>query len=100
MKPTGMHAMDLMRIEKAFRHWGHDIGTHDTDPEAGPASICDLTKDFIGKAAVLKQKGTRPQAPHGPVRARTIRRCCSITMSRSIAMASGSGLVTVGELRS
>lgn len=57
VKPVGMHAMDSMRIEKAFRHWGHDIGTHDTILEAGLGFTCDLAKDFIGKAAVLKQKG-------------------------------------------
>jgi glycine cleavage system aminomethyltransferase T/glycine/D-amino acid oxidase-like deaminating enzyme len=54
--PTGMHAMDSMRIEKAFRHWGHDIGTHDTILEAGLGFTCDLSKDFIGKAAVEKQR--------------------------------------------
>jgi 4-methylaminobutanoate oxidase (formaldehyde-forming) len=54
--PTGMHAMDSMRIEKAFRHWGHDIGTHDSILEAGLGFTCDFSKDFIGKAAVEKQK--------------------------------------------
>jgi 4-methylaminobutanoate oxidase (formaldehyde-forming) len=54
--PTGMHAMDSMRIEKAFRHWGHDIGTHDTILEAGLGFTCDFSKDFIGKAAVEKQR--------------------------------------------
>ncbi|GAB2179677.1 GcvT family protein [Dongia sp. agr-C8] len=56
LKPTGMHAMDSMRIEKAFRHWGHDIGTHDTILEAGLGFTCDFGKDFIGKAAVEQQR--------------------------------------------
>ncbi|HVO03589.1 MAG TPA: FAD-dependent oxidoreductase, partial [Candidatus Cybelea sp.] len=56
LKPTGMHAMDSMRIEKAFRHWGHDIGTHDTILEAGLGFTCDFSKDFIGKPAVEKQR--------------------------------------------
>jgi 4-methylaminobutanoate oxidase (formaldehyde-forming) len=51
-----MHAMDSMRIEKAFRHWGHDIGTHDTILEAGLGFTCDFSKDFIGRAAVEKQR--------------------------------------------
>jgi 4-methylaminobutanoate oxidase (formaldehyde-forming) len=55
--PTGMHAMDSMRIEKAFRHWGHDIGTHDSILEAGLGFTCDFSKDFIGKAAVEQQRG-------------------------------------------
>ncbi len=55
-RPVGMHAMDSMRIEKAFRHWGHDIGTHDTILEAGLGFTCDFGKAFIGRAAVQKQK--------------------------------------------
>ena len=36
---------------------GHDIGTHDTILEAGLGFTCDFSKDFIGKAAVEKQRG-------------------------------------------
>ena len=30
-----MHALDSCRIEKAYRHWGHDISDEDTPIEAG-----------------------------------------------------------------
>ena len=35
LKLCGMHAMDSLRIEKAYRHWGHDITDEDTPLEAG-----------------------------------------------------------------
>jgi heterotetrameric sarcosine oxidase gamma subunit len=54
----GMHAMDSLRIEKAYRHWGHDITDEDTPLEAGLgfAVALDKNPDFIGRAALLKQK--------------------------------------------
>jgi len=32
--------MDSLRIEKAYRGWGHDIGGEDTPFEAGSGSRC------------------------------------------------------------
>ena len=57
---AGMHAMDSLRLEKAYRHWGHDIADEDTPIEAGLAFACAFAKpvDFIGKAALLRQKET------------------------------------------
>jgi 4-methylaminobutanoate oxidase (formaldehyde-forming) len=58
LRPAGMHAMDACRIEKAYRHWGHDIGTRDTILEAGLGFTCAFDKKvpFIGRDAVLRQK--------------------------------------------
>ena len=58
VRPAGMHAMDACRIEKAYRHWGHDIGIKDTILEAGLGFTCAFDKKggFIGRDAVLKQK--------------------------------------------
>ncbi len=58
LKPAGMHAMDACRIEKAYRHWGHDIGIKDTILEAGLGFTCAFAKKipFIGRDAVLAQK--------------------------------------------
>ncbi len=55
---AGMHAMDSLRLEKAFRHWGHDIGDEDTPLEAGLAFACALAKPggFIGREALVAQK--------------------------------------------
>ena len=53
-----MHAMDSLRIEKAYRHFGHDIGEDDTPIEAGLGFVVayDKTVPFIGRDALLKQK--------------------------------------------
>jgi glycine cleavage system T protein len=55
---AGMHAMDSLRLEKAFRHWGHDIGDEDTPIEAGLGFACAFDKPggFIGRDALLAQK--------------------------------------------
>lgn len=55
---AGYHAMDSLRIEKAYRHWGHDIGDEDTPLEAGLAFTVDWLKPggFIGREALLRQK--------------------------------------------
>jgi 4-methylaminobutanoate oxidase (formaldehyde-forming) len=61
LKLGGMHAMDSLRIEKAYRHWGHDITDEDTPLEAGLgfAVAFDKNADFIGRDAPLKQKVKR-----------------------------------------
>jgi 4-methylaminobutanoate oxidase (formaldehyde-forming) len=58
LKPAGLHVLDSCRIEKAFRHWGHDITDEDTPLEAGLGFAVRLDKnaDFIGRDALLKQK--------------------------------------------
>jgi 4-methylaminobutanoate oxidase (formaldehyde-forming) len=58
LKLCGMHAMDCLRIEKAYRHWGHDITDEDTPLEAGLGFAVALDKnvDFIGRDALLRQK--------------------------------------------
>ncbi len=61
LKLGGMHAMDSLRIEKAYRHWGHDITDEDTPLEAGLgfAMAFDKGYDFIGEEALLKQKAEK-----------------------------------------
>jgi 4-methylaminobutanoate oxidase (formaldehyde-forming) len=58
LRLAGMHAMDSLRIEKAYRHWGHDIGEEDTPVEAGLGFVVAFDKrvPFIGRDALLKQK--------------------------------------------
>ncbi len=55
---AGMHAMNCCRMEKAYRHWGDDIGIEDTPIEAGLgfAVAWDKPGDFIGKSALLRQR--------------------------------------------
>ncbi len=59
LKLAGMHAMNSLRIEKAYRHWGHDITEEETPQEAGLGFAVKVDKgDFIGRDAVLRQKET------------------------------------------
>jgi 4-methylaminobutanoate oxidase (formaldehyde-forming) len=49
--------VDSLRLEKAYRHWGSDIGPDDTPLEAGLGFAVKLDKgDFIGREALLRQK--------------------------------------------
>ncbi len=52
---AGYHAMDSLRIEKAYRSWGHDIGSEDTPLQAGLGFAVRLDKaaPFIGREALL-----------------------------------------------
>ncbi len=53
----GLHTLDSCRIEKAFRHFGHDITDEDHVLEAGLGFAVKPDKgDFIGRDAVLRKK--------------------------------------------
>jgi heterotetrameric sarcosine oxidase gamma subunit len=57
LKLCGIHALDSCRIEKAFRHFGHDITDEDHVLEAGLGFAVKTKKgDFIGRDAVLKKR--------------------------------------------
>jgi 4-methylaminobutanoate oxidase (formaldehyde-forming) len=57
LKLCGMHMMDTCRIEKGFRHFGHDITPEDHVLEAGLGFAVKTEKpDFIGREAVLRRK--------------------------------------------
>jgi 4-methylaminobutanoate oxidase (formaldehyde-forming) len=55
---AGYHALDSLRIEKGYRHWGHDITNEDTPLEAGLGFAVGFEKnaDFIGRDALLRQR--------------------------------------------
>ncbi|HEX9858574.1 MAG TPA: FAD-dependent oxidoreductase, partial [Paracoccaceae bacterium] len=53
----GIHALDSCRIEKAYRHFGHDITDEDHVLEAGLGFAVKTGKgDFIGREAVLRKR--------------------------------------------
>jgi 4-methylaminobutanoate oxidase (formaldehyde-forming) len=58
LKHCGYHALNALRMEKAYRHWGHDITDEDTPLEAGLGFAVKMDKvdGFIGREALLKQK--------------------------------------------
>ena len=55
---AGYHALNSLRMEKAYRHWGHDVTDEDTPLEAGLGFAVKLDKPggFIGREALLRQK--------------------------------------------
>ncbi|MFV1591541.1 FAD-dependent oxidoreductase [Phaeobacter sp. JH20_36] len=62
LKLCGMHMMDSCRIEKGFRHFGHDITCEDNVIDAGLGfAVATGKDDFIGKAAVLERKESGPK---------------------------------------
>ncbi len=54
----GMHAMDIMRMESGFLHWGHDISPEENQYQAGLKFTISFKKNvnFIGRDALLKIK--------------------------------------------
>ncbi|MDE0059216.1 MAG: FAD-dependent oxidoreductase [Defluviicoccus sp.] len=58
LRPVGFHAVNSLRMEKGYRHWGHDISDEDTPQEAGLGFAVALGKNagFIGRDAVLRQR--------------------------------------------
>ena len=57
LKLCGMHMMDAARMEKGFRHFGHDITAEDHVLEAGLGFAVKTDKpDFIGRDAVLRKR--------------------------------------------
>lgn len=60
LRHGGYFAINSMRMEKAYRHWGHDIGEEDTPIQAGLnfAVAYDKPSDFIGRDALLKARDT------------------------------------------
>jgi glycine cleavage system aminomethyltransferase T/glycine/D-amino acid oxidase-like deaminating enzyme len=60
--PTGVGALETMRLEKAFRDMGHDIDSTDTPLEAGLgfAVAWDKPGGFVGREALLEQRASGP----------------------------------------
>jgi 4-methylaminobutanoate oxidase (formaldehyde-forming) len=58
LKLAGYHALDSLRMEKAYRHWGHDISPDDTPLEAGLGFAVSWKKPdgFIGRDALERQR--------------------------------------------
>lgn len=55
---VGLYCVEACRIEKGYRHWGHDIGPDDSPLESGLGFAVDFDKghDFLGRDALLRQR--------------------------------------------
>ena len=58
LTPAGYHAMNSLRMEKAYRHWGDDIAEEDTPLQAGLSwgVAFDKPGGFIGCEALVAQR--------------------------------------------
>ncbi|MEM1149726.1 MAG: FAD-dependent oxidoreductase [Pseudomonadota bacterium] len=56
VRPMGHFALEGCRLEKGFKHWGHDLGPEVTPLEAGLGFTINWTKDFVGKDALEVQR--------------------------------------------
>merc|ERR1711964_971024 len=61
----GMFAMDTMRMEKGYLHWGHDMSPEENQYEAGLGFAISFKKniDFVGKKTIDKIKNSKPGSP-------------------------------------
>jgi 4-methylaminobutanoate oxidase (formaldehyde-forming) len=62
LRMGGYFAINSLRMEKGYRHWGHDIGEEDTPFQAGLgfAVAMDKPGGFFGREALLRQKAQGP----------------------------------------
>ncbi|WP_299413677.1 FAD-dependent oxidoreductase [uncultured Sulfitobacter sp.] len=70
LRHMGMFAMNACRIEKGFRHFGHDIGEDDTPFETGLGFAVKLDKveQFLGQECLARQKAEEgPATKHRTV---------------------------------
>lgn len=62
LMPCGAASREMLRIEAGFALQGYELDETRTPSEAGLMHILDLSKDFIGKAAILRIRDERPKA--------------------------------------
>ncbi len=62
LKMGGFFAINSLRMEKGYRHWGHDIGEEDTPLQAGLGFAVAMNKPsgFIGREALWAQRSAGP----------------------------------------
>lgn len=56
VKPAGLGARDLLRLEMGYSLYGSDIDEDITPLEAGLSGFVNFNKEFIGRDALLKQQ--------------------------------------------
>lgn len=58
LQPVGYHAMNSLRLEKAYRSWGHDISAADNAIEAGLSFTVKWDKPggFVGRESLERAK--------------------------------------------
>jgi glycine cleavage system aminomethyltransferase T len=66
LEDGGVFAVNAMRMEKGYRHWGHDIGFEDTPFQAGldlaVAMACQRHPVEVQFGPRFDPRGERPKA--------------------------------------
>jgi aminomethyltransferase len=57
VRPAGLGARDLLRLEMGYSLYGSDIDEDTTPLEAGLDQFVNFNRDFVGREALLRQKG-------------------------------------------
>lgn len=60
-KPAGLGARDVLRLEMGYSLYGHELSEEISPLEAGLNRFIDFEKDFVGKAALTKEKEAGPR---------------------------------------
>jgi 4-methylaminobutanoate oxidase (formaldehyde-forming) len=62
LRHAGYFAVNSLRMERGYRHWGHDIGEEDTPTAAGLgfAVAWDKPGGFVGREALLRKREPGP----------------------------------------
>lgn len=62
LRMGGYFAINSLRMEKGYRHWGHDIGEENTPLQGGLGFAVAFDKPgcFIGREALLRQRAAGP----------------------------------------
>jgi len=56
VKPAGLGARDILRLEMGYSLYGHELGESISPLESGLGRFIHFDKNFIGKEVLLKQK--------------------------------------------
>ena len=61
IKPAGLGCRDTLRLEMGYPLYGHELDVDHTPLAAGLGKFVDLSKDFIGKEALLREEKSGPK---------------------------------------
>ncbi|HCH23971.1 MAG TPA: FAD-dependent oxidoreductase [Oceanospirillaceae bacterium] len=62
LQMVGGEALNALRIEKGFLHWGHDLAYTEAPHQLGLGFLCNKEQNFVGKEAAQERK----DAAQGP----------------------------------
>ncbi|MCX5699199.1 MAG: glycine cleavage system aminomethyltransferase GcvT [Candidatus Omnitrophica bacterium] len=61
VKPAGLGCRDTLRLEMGYPLYGQDLDARHSPSAAGMLKFVDLSKDFIGKGALIKEQNNGPR---------------------------------------